>query len=191
VTDPNTGLPVRDLRWDTFYVDCRSPAWQDHVLRQRIPEILARGFQGLLLDNLDVQESYPETRLGVISLIQRIRLAYPDSILVVNRGFSALDALVASVTAVLFEAFTTYHDGQRYAAWEGADLAWTVAQASRLQNLNRDWPILALDYAAPQDTALRRLAAERARAHGFVSFVTTWALDWLPYRASTTPLSSG
>ena len=191
VIDPSTNLPVRDPRWDTLFVDCRSLAWQDYVLRERIPAILARGFQGLLLDNLDVQESYPDTRPGVISLIQRVRRAHPDLVLVANRGFSVLDALATSVTAVLFEAFTTYHDGQRYTAWEGTDLAWTEIQARRLRSLNREWPILALDYAAPQDTDLRHLAAERARAHGFASFVTTWSLDWLPDGALTTPLSSG
>ena len=191
VTDPSTGLPVRDPRWDTLLVDCRSPVWQDHVVCQRIPDILARGFQGLLLDNLDVQERYADTRPGVISLIQRIRRAHPDLILVANRGFSILDALVTSVDTVLFEAFTTYHDGKSYAAWKGADLAWTEIQARRIRSLNCAWPVLALDYAAPQDAELRCLAAARASAHGFISFVSTWALDWLPDAAPSTPRSVG
>jgi polysaccharide biosynthesis protein PelA len=180
VFSPYTGLPARDPRWDVFVVDCRSPTWQEYVLRERIPEILNRGFQGLFLDNLDVQESYPDTRSGVIDLVRRIRRAHPDLTLIVNRGFSVLDALVSTVDGVLFEAFTTYHDTERYAAWEGAELAWTEMQAARLRQLNPEWPILALDYALPHEQALRHLAEARARAHGFSSFVSNRALDWLP-----------
>ena len=98
---------------------------------------------------------------------------------------------MTSVDTVLFEAFTTYRDGKRYAAWEGADLAWTETQARRIQSLNCAWPILALDYAAPQDAELRRLAVARASAHGFSSFVSTWALDWLPDATPLTPRSIG
>ena len=180
IANPDDGMPLHDPRWDTLYVDCRSPAWQTHVLQQRIPEILARGVQGLFLDNLDVQETHPQTRPGVIDLVRRIRRGYPDLALIANRGFSALDSLTAQVDAALFEAFTTYHDGERYSAWPDADLAWTEAQVKRLRGLRPDWPILALDYAAPHDRALRARAEERARAHGLFWFASTWALDWLP-----------
>jgi polysaccharide biosynthesis protein PelA len=178
--DPVTGCPDGDPRWDGLWVDCGSPAWQTHVLDESIPAILGRGFQGLLLDNLDVQESHSETRSGVIELVQRIRTAYPGLMLIGNRGFSVLDALLPTVDAILFEAFTTYHDGDRYAAWSEAGLAWTEDKALWLRSLGHELAVFALDYAAPRDFALRHLAKSRALVHGFPSFVSTRALDWLP-----------
>ena len=180
VIDPFTGRPAGNPGWDALWVDCGSPVWQAHVLDESIPAILGRGFQGLLLDNLDVQESHPETRPGVTALVHRIRATYPGLMLIANRGFSVLDALVSSLDAVLFEAFTTYHAGDRYRAWGEAGLAWTEEKALRLRRLSDTWEVLALDYAAPHEQALRHLAETRAQAYSFPSFVGTRALDWLP-----------
>jgi hypothetical protein len=116
-------------------------------------------------------------------LILRIRAAYPGLVLLTNRGFSVLETVSLAVDGVLFEAFTTYHDGKRYRAWDPSQLAWTEAQCQRLAGLSPSPYVLALDYADPHDPALRGRARARAREHGYPSFVTTWNLDWLPARA--------
>lgn len=180
VRDPVSGLPVLNERWGGCVVDCRALSWQSHVLDDLAPKILSRGFQGFLLDNLDIPEAYADTRSGIIELVQRLRQAHPDVLLLANRGFTILDALAPLVDAVLFEAFTTYYDGARYAAWDDNALAWTAMQARRLAVLQPERSVLTLDYAAPGDAALRDRALRRAQSYGFVPFVSTWALDWLP-----------
>ncbi|HBY09400.1 MAG TPA: hypothetical protein DEH22_17070 [Chloroflexi bacterium] len=181
--DPSNGLVVRNLAWQTVLVDCRSQAWHNHILQQRIPEIIARGFVGIFLDTLDVAEQYPETRQGVIRLIRQIRAFYPHLMLVANRGFSILDEINELVDAFLFEAFTTHSTHgitSNYAIWDNQALAWTAQQVDHLHAKGVNIPILALDYAAPSDTALRSAAWRRAQKYGLLSFTTTRFVDWLP-----------
>jgi polysaccharide biosynthesis protein PelA len=178
--DPETGTSLRNEQWDTLLVDCRSPAWQRHILSAAIPQLLARGFAGLFLDTIDVHDRVPVTRPGVVALLQQIRKAHPTIPILVNRGFSLLETVVDVADGVLFEAFTTRYDGRRYAAWEGADLAWTGAMAVRLRESAPELPLFALDYADPEDHGLRKRAKRRAEAYGMGSFVAPYGLDWLP-----------
>lgn len=175
------GRPVApNPQWGTVYLDCRRPAWQDEVVQHRVPAILERGFAGLFLDTIDMQELYPDTRPGVAQLAQRLHACFPHLVFAANRGFSLLPQLMPMLDALLFEAFTSHGQDGSYAAWTGSDLQWTATMAETLRRTSGDRPILALDYAPPEDEALRRLARERAAAHGFLSFVTTRYLDWLP-----------
>ena len=109
-----------------------------------------------------------------------VRSSVPDLILLANRGFSILNDTIAIFDAVLFEAFSTRHSDGTYAAWEGEDLAWTGAVARWLRRLRRDLPILTLDYADSSCPQLRAFAESRARAYGFIPFVTDYRLEWLP-----------
>lgn len=185
LVDPLTGQSARNPRWNTLYLDCRLAAWQDEVVQRRVPAILERGFAGLFLDTLDVQEIHPATRPGVVQLVQRLHTSFPTLFLAANRGFSLLPQINQALDAVVFEAFTTHCRDGSYAAWTGPDLLWTEGKAAELRAICGDRPILALDYAAPEDDMLQRLAKKRAAGHGFVSFVTTCHLDTLPARAAS------
>jgi hypothetical protein len=183
--DPEGAPMPHNPHWDTVYLDCRRPAWQDEVLQRRILEIVQRGFDGLFLDTIDVQDLFPATRPGVVRLVQRIRDCFPALLLAVNRGFSVLPQIMPVLDAIVFEAFTTHCQDRSYAAWTGSDLLWTEGKAAELRAICGDRPLLALDYAAPEDDTLRRLASQRAAEHGFASFVTTRYVDWLPTAASS------
>jgi polysaccharide biosynthesis protein PelA len=178
--DPATGASARNEQWDTVFVDCRSEAWRALLLDARIPQLLELGVDGLFLDTVDVQEAYPATRPGVEQLLGEIRDRFPASTLLINRGFGMLDTVRAIADGLVFESFTSYHDGAGYRAWAGQDLAWTAQMATRLARSLGGKPVFTVDYAAPEDAALRERAERRARAYGFVPFVGTRHLDWLP-----------
>ena len=180
IRDPVSNAPLRNPQWGTLLVDCRSPAWQEHLLSSAIPELLAQGFAGLFLDTVDTQDHASHTRPGVVELLERMRDAYPTTTIIVNRGFSILETVLAIADGVLFEAFSTHYNGRGYAAWEGTDLAWTGATVVRLRQASDHTPVFALDYAAPEDQELRGRAKRRAQAYGMASFVAPYQLDWLP-----------
>lgn len=183
--DPETGEPVVNPTWETALTDCRSEAWRAHLVGSRIPQLLSSGADGLFLDNVDDQERHAGSVPCINRLLRRIRWRTPDRILLINRGFALLDVVSEVADGLVFEAFTSYYDGERYMAWEGDDLEWTAWMARRLQRLSPEIPILTVDYAAPEDHALRRHAEARARSHGFIPFVSTHRLDWLPADASS------
>ncbi|MDX9953021.1 MAG: endo alpha-1,4 polygalactosaminidase [Anaerolineae bacterium] len=180
VHDPLTGAAAQNEGWRTTYLDCRTPGWQTEILERRVPRLCEQGFDGLLLDTLDVQERFPETRPGVIALVRRIKAQFPQLQLIPNRGFSILSAIADVSDALLFEAFSTYATGEGYAAWDKVALAWTEERARESRMSMGEKQVLALDYAAPEDLALRAWAQKRAAEHSWASFISTHALDWLP-----------
>lgn len=178
--EATTGAVVRNQRWQTVLVDCRSAAWQRFVIEECIPELVRRGIYGLFLDTVDVDGRFAETWPGVAQLLRRIRWEYPDLALLSNRGFSVLEAVAETVDGVVFESFSTYYDEAGYAAWTGADLQWTEQAAVRLQSVLGKRPILTIDYAPPDDETLRLYAERRAQTYGFTPFVGVGHLDTLP-----------
>jgi polysaccharide biosynthesis protein PelA len=164
-------------QWSTYFVDCRHQAWQNHILSEIVPALSAQGFAGLLLDTLDVQEQFPETRPGVKTLIHQLHHHFPHLRLIANRGFSLLPDITSVLSAWLFESFSSYHDGDTCQPWPAQDEPWLQLQAERLRQTGL--PLLALDYANPDQPELLTYAHGRARTAGFLPYVTNYALDWL------------
>ena len=177
--EATTGAVVRNLRWQTVLVDCRTAAWQRFVIEEQIPLLVERGIRGLFLDTLDVDARFAETWPGVMQLLRRIRWEHPDLALLANRGFSILEAVAETVNGVVFESFSTYYDDGDYAAWTGRDLQWAEQMAVRLQEVMGTRPVLTIDYAAPGDEAMRLYAERRAQSYGFTPFVGVGHLDTL------------
>ncbi|MGC9400674.1 MAG: endo alpha-1,4 polygalactosaminidase [Anaerolineae bacterium] len=178
--DSETGKAVVNPTWQTALTDCRSEPWRTYLVERRIPQLLASGVDGLFLDNVDEQAQHPGAEPCIRRLLRGIRWRTPGRSLLINRGFALLSVVSEVADGLVFEAFTSYFDGHGYAVWEGADLAWTAQMARRLQRLRLEMPILTIDYAAPDDEGLRHHAEMRARDNGFVPFVSTNRLDWLP-----------
>jgi len=183
------GDPRINSDWQTYYIDTRHPAWRQHVLSTRIPAILAQGrFDGLFLDTLDSQDLFPEIRSGSIAIVHAIRASYPNALLVANRGFTILEQIAPDLEGVMFESFSTYYRAGHYHNWDTLDRQYNERLADWLRRLRRTYPlaILALDYALPGDKASIEYAVGRARAHGFIPYVTTANLDQLYYVPDTT-----
>ncbi len=178
----NAGSLIKNPHWNTYYIDTRDPAWLEYLVTTCIPTILNDGrFEGLFLDTLDSQDLFPEIRSGSIALVHAIRAAFPNAILVANRGFTILDHIAADLDGVVFECFSTYYHAGRYSTWITPEREYNERLADWLQQLGRIHllTILALDYALPGDKASMEYAVGRARAHGFIPYLTTANLDQL------------
>jgi hypothetical protein len=178
--DPITDQIVRNKRWQTLKINMLSESWQKWLVETRIPQLLSIGVHGLFLDNVEVIDAYKFMRPGVESAIHKIRNTYPDILLLTNRGFDTLHAIVSSIDAVVFESFTSYHNGHKYQIWSEAELDWTDKMAKKIRSLAPENPILTVDYANPDDSELREIVNRRSESHGYIPFVTTFSLDWLP-----------
>jgi uncharacterized protein (TIGR01370 family) len=80
----------RNEDWGSYYIDAGQPGWQD-LMVSVAGEYIARGFDGVFLDTLDTVDVYPETTDGMIAIVHNLRAAYPEALIVQNRGFSLID----------------------------------------------------------------------------------------------------
>ncbi len=169
-------FPDQNPNWGSYYVNANSNVWHDYVLQTLIPGLSSGVVNGLFLDNLDTVDIYPETTSGMISLVIKIRLHYPDYYVVQNRGFSIINETASSINALLFEQFSTYYDFDtgEYKKWSGSDLSYLDQMGTMLNQLKQSYPIdiWTLDYRTEDDNDLLKFVIERAIRFGFIPSTT-------------------
>jgi uncharacterized protein (TIGR01370 family) len=180
---PSLGLPKewvlgKNENWGSKFVDANQIGWQDRVL-ERATDIISFGFSGFFLDTLDTVDLFPKTKPGMIRIVERLREKFPNAVIVQNRGFAVLPETSKLIDAVMFEDYSTSYDfeTQKYLSSDG-DAVLPMLQTV----LKNGVKVLALDYA--DDPKLRRRAIGRAKAAGFLPFVTNISLNTLESRAS-------
>lgn len=163
--------------WGSFFVNANETGWQDLMI-EVAEAYLDFGFDGLFLDTVDTAVAFPQTEPGMITLIERLRAAYPEAILVQNRGFTLAPKLAETIDAVMFESLSTSYDfeQQEYLVVDNTTYATPLLELQA----ETDLIILALDYAEPGDTATAQLAVDQARELGFVPAVSVILLNDLP-----------
>jgi endo-alpha-1,4-polygalactosaminidase (GH114 family) len=134
------------------------------------------GFDGLFLDNLDVAEDRPETQDAIVELVEEVRAAAGESLLIAQNGLATIDRL--PVDAVCREDTWWRWEEDRYRASPPGETA-EIVEALRRRRA-RGLVVLTLDYTEPghpeADTIVRR-----SRAEGFVPAVSVLALDRAPH----------
>jgi uncharacterized protein (TIGR01370 family) len=163
--------------WGSYFVDARQPGWQ-RLMRTLMGDYLARGFDGVFLDTVDTAEAFPETRQGMIDLIHALRQAYPDALLVQNRGFNLIADVATSIDAVMFEGVSTTYNftTKTYGVADNASTARKLEALGKTTGL----PILALDYVPPDQPKTAAWAMNVATGYGFIPAVSVIQLDDIP-----------
>ena len=168
-------LLSKNENWGSYLVDVNQKGWQK-LMGELTGEFLDKGFDGVFLDTVDTVDTYPETVPGMVALIKGLREAYPQALLVQNRGFTVLDEVADTIDALMFESLTGSYDfgSDSYVYADNSFLAEELAELQK----RTDLVILALDYADTPAMAYR--AVEAAKGYGFVPAVSTILLDEIP-----------
>ncbi|GGO70295.1 hypothetical protein [Nonomuraea cavernae] len=165
--------PERNPDWGGAFVHVDDPRWVAHVVDQATSAIAA-GFDGLFLDTLNLEQTYPEDLPHLLTLIAAIREEARPAYLLANRGFGLLPKLADLVDGVLFESFSArWVDTESYAPWPDDVLEAHASVAERLLELDVD--LYALDYADSDE--LTDFAQRRAREFGMLCFVSDRVLS--------------
>lgn len=167
--------------WDEhYYVDARAEGWQNLLLEEVIPRIVEKGYRGLFFDMVDtaLPTLFPETRPGMVRLIERIRQRYPDLYLVPNNGIFLIEEISSLIDDMVVEDIFTSYDFDT-GEYVRTDAATRDARIERLKQLQEAYglKVLSINYAPPGDRELRQYARQEARKHDFLSFVSTIWLD--------------
>ncbi|MCK2214738.1 hypothetical protein MF672_013165 [Actinomadura sp. ATCC 31491] len=163
----------RNPDWGGAFVHTGDPRWVAHVVEQARAAI-GKGFRGLFLDTLNIEQTYPEDLPHLLYLIAAVREETQPEYLLANRGFGLLPQLADLVDGVLFESFSArWVDAGSYAPWPEDVLEVHATVAERLLGLDVD--LYALDYA--DNDELCDFARRRAREFGMLCFVSDRVLS--------------
>jgi endo-alpha-1,4-polygalactosaminidase (GH114 family) len=109
-----------------------------------------------------------------VGIVEKMRKAYPENLIVQNRGFALLNQSSELIDAVMFENFSSWYnfDKKQYEALSGDP-------SSVMSYHERGLVVLCMDYANPDQTDLITRDFTRAKQFGFIPYVATILLDKL------------
>lgn len=166
-------------------IDIRKPEWREYFTHTLIPQVLAKGFDGIMLDTIDtvlyLEENYPLEFSGMknaaVQFISEMRQAHPKTLFMLNRGFPILDAVAPDIDYFLAESICSQYDaisksGRYFPQTQYNKLASAIHTAQRK---NPRLEVVTLDYWDMSDKNnddIRTIYA-RQRANHFIPYVTT------------------
>lgn len=157
---------IASTEWGERVVDPCSPKWR-RLLAEAATRLTQRGYQGVLLDNLDLADRYPWMKPCLEKLVHE--LASVVDVLAVNRGFTLLPRIADTIDYLVFEGYVTgYSPAKGYIVYRGRDLAWirrTLAETLRLAN-TKGFQVLLLSYAPPGNKHLLETICREYRVSG-------------------------
>lgn len=175
--------------WKGHYIiDIRKPEWGKIVAEELIPEILAKGFDGIMFDTIDsplhlaIQKKgkYPGMNEAAVTLLCDIRGAHPNAKLMLNRGFDVLTQAAPCIDMLLAESTRTdlqLSGKKKPKLLNDEEYGWYVTKMKEAQATAPALKIYTLDYWPIKDTeGVKRIYAEQ-RANGFIPYVSTMDLQ--------------
>jgi uncharacterized protein (TIGR01370 family) len=184
VVEPNPAWP------DNVRVDIRDRRWQEILLDQEVPRLLAAGYQGIMLDTLDTAPylerkdpvRFAGCRRALGQFLAVLRRTFPGAILLANGTETLVDAAPYVDGYVTEGIFATYElAAVSYRPTTPDERAWRLAQVQTALARARH-PVFSIEYASgPSAPAgLSAWAVLKAREQGFRPYVTTKSIDRLP-----------
>ncbi len=173
----------KNPHWNSTLVDMRRAEWQSHLLDSEIPTLLAKGFDGVMLDTIDsplhLEATDPARYTGMqdaaIGIVKTIRARYPSTIIMVNRAFAILPFIAAETDILLAESTLSQYDlASGSAAIAKDEDYWHYIQKIRAaQGVSPQLTVYSLDYWDMNDAKGVTHLYEIQRNQGFVPYVTT------------------
>ena len=181
--DENTNWP------GSYFIDVRDSRWVKTVIEDLVPLVLQRGFDGLFLDTLDnppeMERRDPKKNAGMtesaVRLVKALKLHFPKTPLILNRGYELLPKLAPVVDYVLGESVLGDYDFAAKTYHRVPDDLYReqVAILKQAMTATPAPTVLTLDYWDPADKAgIAKLYAEQ-RGNGFSPYVSVVELDRL------------
>ncbi|MGE3714502.1 MAG: endo alpha-1,4 polygalactosaminidase, partial [Alphaproteobacteria bacterium] len=169
-------------------VDVRKQAWRDYLINTLIPEVLARGFDGVMFDTVDSplhighknEEERRHMQQATIALLCEVRSAFPDIKIMINRGFDVFPAVAPCINMLLAESTLTdlqLDTVKKPRLLDDKLYGWYVDLMKRAQRVNPHLKIYTLDYWPQEDAnGIMQIYATQ-RGNGFIPYVSTMELQ--------------
>jgi len=164
--------------WGEWYADVSKPGFRDLIAKRVAPAIMRRGFDGLFFDNVDMIESHPKQKAGMLALVRR--LAAGPGYYFAQNGDDVINPFLPYLDGWNREDVSqTYDfDTKRYVAVSASDRRDAVAALKRIGAQVR--VVTATDYVASANSAASTAATKTACDAGALSYVSDIDLRRVP-----------
>ena len=171
--------------WGEWYANVDARPYRKLIVGRVAPSLLAKGFDGLFLDNVDMTETHAGQTPGMLALVRSLaRLVHAHGrFLFSQNGEAVIGPMVPYLDGWNREDVSGTFDfgARRYVAVSPVDSAAARAALRRLHA--RGLLTLATDYVALGNEAATKRAIAAACAAGALPFVTNIDLTRIPRNA--------
>jgi len=139
--------------WKSKLLDLTNPEYQNFLFTHMIEPQMKRGFKNFFFDTLDsyhlvakTEKEIQANREALVKIINTFHQKYPNSKLIINRGFRIIDQVHTSVNAVLFESYYNGISGEKqdYDTVSQDNRVWLDKQIAKIKKYNLD--IISVEY---------------------------------------------
>jgi polysaccharide biosynthesis protein PelA len=172
---------------DAYKVDVRNPAWTKMVVEELIPQILAKGFDGVFLDTVDnppdLERRDPRRFHGMsdamAQMVKAIKHHHPKALIMQNRGYDILPEVAPYIDMVLGECvYTNYNFDKKTYGYVASDLYQQQVKILKdAQKVSPKLKVYTLDYWKEDDSKTITQIYKTQRENGFIPYVATISLD--------------
>jgi len=173
----------KNSAWKSKIMDLSNSEYRTFMLNEVITPLYKKGYRNFFFDTLDsYQISTKGSKQlqkqvdGLTDLILSVHKKYPQSKLILNRGFEVFKKVEDAVEAVLFESYYYGLDKNlHYTKVSENDRAWLDEKLKPIRQSGK--PIIALDYMDDlQDPGMTK-HIHQLESKGFIPYISTKELD--------------
>lgn len=184
-------LLMENKDWPGHYiVDVRNPHWGEYLIQEKIPELLHKQFDGIMLDTLDsplyLEEASPKQyegmRKAVVELVQAIRMHFPNIKIMVNRGLPVLKEMAPSIDMLLAESILVKHDADnpdKVTYFDKRIYQGILDLINESKEIAPQLKVYSLDYVHNDDVNIVNEIYTMQRNNGLIPYVSTLDLQTL------------
>lgn len=165
--------------WESPYLNLADSTTRSILVDRVVPNIMAKGFDGLFLDTIDDVAPYTERshlQPYMVEMIAGIRKKYPDAPIIQNAGLFLLDQTQQYIDAVLIEDVATNYNfsNASYHLRPENEYRERVSMINKYKQKYHK-PFLVIDFA--KSDSLKKMAASRLDTLGMPYYISTIELN--------------
>lgn len=171
-----------------YYVDVRSSEWKHIITDEVIPDLIGKGFEGIMMDTIDTAvmletgdpEKYAGSNEAMAGLIKSIHDTYPELLLISNNGFAILEEIAPYLDGMLTEDIYMMPDfaNNSYKKVPAEESAYKISILTKLMKEHK-MPVFIVDYIPQKDKALISEDISKIKRLRFKPYIAEKDLDKL------------
>ncbi|MBD3825170.1 MAG: endo alpha-1,4 polygalactosaminidase, partial [Epsilonproteobacteria bacterium] len=170
--------------WESHVMDISNEGYQNFLFERFIDPLMARGFKHFFFDTLDSYQLAAKTPIErrffsdqLAKFINRFHKRYPDSKLIINRGFEIIDKVHDSIEAVLFESYYSSPGMNSFVSNEvsKSDRAWLDTHLNKIKSYGI--PIISVEYLSLLEFDRADELIKKIEAKGMIPYIGNRDLD--------------
>lgn len=161
--------------WNTPIADIRNKNYREYLL-SKITTLYKKGYHNFFLDTLDSykiiakQSQWKEYESSLTDFIISIKTKFPNSKILLNRGFEIIDDVHSYIDGVAAESLFFGYDGQKYFSISQADRNYLIDKLNKVKSYNK--PVIVIDYLKPENFNIAKNIAKDISSLGFIPYIT-------------------